>query len=148
MNEDRELSELRLNDERDMKSFGQLVELAESVQKDLEAMKRTRFLTTVLAVSMSFTIAAFAPFLVGRSPNDFYGLTAVQGFNLTTVPLAMGFVFASGVVARWFYETRIERESRAYRSVMLIVHEVFSASKTEMSVLEIANYEIRVSRLR
>lgn len=129
--------------ERDRKSFLDLLELAEKVQGEKEQAQRQFYLALfgvmfgvvgVLAVLLTY-FEQFSLSAIAGSPVGVFGIV---------IALA-GYFFGSYLTSQSM--RKIRRERKAYEEVMGLVQEVYQATKSDLSAVETAEVKIRFSRL-
>ena len=129
--------------ERDRKAFGELIDLAERVQAERDSLRRQMYFSiggfaflTIAAGSLLFTI--FDITSIDRPLSTAGGLLAA----ITTVGS-----YAAGSAMYILLARRLKRESKAFREVMDIVHELYGGLRKNLSPLELAEIRVRLSRL-
>ena len=129
--------------ERDRKAFGELIDLAERVQAERDNLRRQIYFSiggvSFLAIAaVSALVTIFELSSLDRFLNTAGGLLAV---------ITIGASYAAGAAIYFHSASRLRRESKAFREVMDIVHELHESLKEELSPLELAELRIRLSRL-
>ncbi|MBU2868947.1 hypothetical protein [Pacificibacter marinus] len=134
--------------ERDRKAYLDLLELAEKVQAEKELAKRQFFLSLF---GVTFGVLGILAIVF-----TYFGSSVVGEFtfeNILRSPAgALGLVAAMAGYFLGSYLTmlsmkKIRRERKAFEEVMGLVHEVYEATKSDLSAVEKAEVKIRFSRL-
>ena len=129
--------------ERDRKAFGELIDLAERTLAESDGLLRQIYFS--IGGIIFLTIAAIAVIIATFGDTSSDELLDTTGAVLLLIAIAASYV--AGAAIYFPLARRLRRESKAFREVMDIVHELHEGLKEELSPLERAEIRIRLSRL-
>jgi hypothetical protein len=122
---------------RDRQAFSELISLAEEIQRRRESLQQRLAVSIAAIVGFAAVAASF-----GFSFFGFYGVNWY--YLLVTIAIVS---YAALSYFSYVYLRQMRREKRAFSEVMTVVHELVAGLRSDLSPLEFAQIQVRLSRL-